>query len=86
MEILKDDWQVTTIPSLAAHHGVGQYKIISWIRAGDLSAMNVAQTTASRPCWRIERAAWDRFKASRASTPPPPSPKRRRARTTKQYV
>ena len=48
-----------------------QNKVLTWIRSGELQAINVAtdRKLGSRPRFRIEPTAFDSFKLRRAVTP-----------------
>ncbi len=50
---------------LRVQHG----KIMAWIRSSELAAVNVAANKHGRPLYRIAKAAWEAFLASRANAP-----------------
>ncbi len=77
--------QTFTPPQLAERWGVGHEKILAWIHAGELRAMNLATRRDGQPRWAIQIAEIERFEAARSSTPPPKPAKRRPAMTTKDY-
>jgi len=52
--------------------------VLTWIRNGELRAVNVAEGMGSRPRWRISPAALEAFIRRRESAKPPPP------RTTKR--
>jgi hypothetical protein len=70
-----------TVAELAARWRVGLDKIRTWIRRGDLVAVNVASNLAGRPQWRVSAEALAAFEARRAGGPPPRPAKRRRKRS-----
>ena len=67
-----------TPPQIAERYGVDPQKIISWIRRGELRALNVAAVTGGRPRYRISPADLAIFEASRSVQPPAPRVRRRR--------
>jgi len=79
-----DRWH--TVPDLAEQLGVSRHKVLAWIASGELSALNVAAATTSRPRWRISQDALDRFLSARQSRPPAVSPPPKPPRPTKSYV
>lgn len=49
--------------------GVKQQTVLGWIKAGELSALNVGRSTAARkPRWRIAQDDFERFIARRSAT------------------
>ena len=79
-----------TPAELSKRWGINLSKIIGWIKAGELRAINVAQRAGGRPRWRIAPSDLAAFEASRAafSSAPRPTVRRRRADapTVKSYV
>lgn len=66
---------------------VSVHKVLRWIETGELTAVNVAATTSTRPRWRISQEALDAFIAARQSRPAAPAPARARKRAGgKEYV
>ena len=59
-----------TPPKLAKQLGVSNEKVLTWIRNGELRAVNVAERLAGRPRWRISEAAFEEFCQKRESRPP----------------
>ncbi len=49
--------------------GVDNDKVLTWIRSGELVAINVAQKAGRRPRWRIDPADFEKFKLSRKFRP-----------------
>ena len=70
--------------ALARLLGVHPAKILAWIRAGELAAVDLAESRGGRPRWKIMPAALDEFLAARASQSPTPS-RRRRRQTEQRY-
>ena len=69
-------------PKLAELLGIDVGKVLTWIRNGELQAVNVAESLGGRPRWRISAEAVDAFLRRRHSpTPDKPSPRRRRPGT-----
>jgi len=70
-------------PQLARELGVKPGKVLAWVRAGELRAVDMAQNRGGRPRYRIARRAVDAFLAARAAVPHvAPSPRRRRRRNS----
>ncbi|MGA2069167.1 MAG: helix-turn-helix domain-containing protein [Thermoguttaceae bacterium] len=67
-----------TPPQLARRYGVDVHKIIRWIEAGELRAVNLATTTSGRPRWAIDEADILVFEQRRQAQPQVPIPRRRR--------
>ena len=67
-----------TPPAVAERFGVDVHKIIGWIRAGELRAVNVATTTGGRPRYRISPSDLAAFENSRSAVPQPRVARRRR--------
>jgi len=69
-----------TPPELAAELGVEAQKIVDWITAGELAAVNVAADAhGRRPRWRVSREDLELFLRGRANKPrPAPRPRRRK--------
>ena len=68
-----------TPPQLAAAWGIDVAKVLHWIKAGELRAINVATDRNGRPRYAIDVADIAVFEASRAVQPPAPRIRRRRA-------
>jgi hypothetical protein len=65
---------------IAESYGCGVEKVLRWIHAGELRAINVAtRRDGGKPRWLIDPADLAAFEASRAVTPPVSAPRRRRA-------
>lgn len=68
-----------TIKQVCERYGVGQATCLTWIRRGELRALNVARSPAAkRPTWRITEEALQDFELIRNHAPPPPTRRRRR--------
>ena len=63
-------------PKVASLLGIDPAKVLGWIRAGQLRAVNVGN--GNRPLYRINPSELERFIASRSTTAPPPKPARRK--------
>lgn len=83
---LESDWQVATVPQLAAWITVSKGKVRAWIEAGELAAANAATTTRSRPVYRIRRSDFEAFWRLRTTAPQPTTERRRRRPATKEFV
>jgi hypothetical protein len=67
-----------TPPELARRWRVKDSKIVAWITAGELHAINVANKGARRPRYRISPDAVQAFELMRSVMPPPKVTRRRR--------
>jgi excisionase family DNA binding protein len=67
-----------TPPELAAELAVKPATVLSWIRAGELKAINVARRGCARPRFRINRADLIAFEQARAAVPTTKIQRRRR--------
>ena len=65
-------------PQLAAQWGIDVAKVLTWIKAGELRAINAATTRTGRPRYLIDQADIATFEAGRAVQPPAPRIRRRR--------
>lgn len=54
-----------TVTELAARYGVGRRKVLAWIRAGDLPAINLAANNVCRPRYWISRQNVESFEETR---------------------
>lgn len=68
-----------TPPQIAERLGVDAHKVCSWIKLGELPAVDVSMAGSRKPRWRIDPSDLDDFLARRRSRPPTPKPTRRRA-------
>ncbi|MGO9109665.1 MAG: hypothetical protein ACLP9L_10565 [Thermoguttaceae bacterium] len=75
-------------PALAAQWGVDKAKIIAWIRAGELRAIDAATKRGGRPRYLIDVEDIRTFEQGREVLPACPQRRARRNRLpqTKQYV
>jgi excisionase family DNA binding protein len=71
--------QTLTLKKVAEQLGVDSYKVLLWIKRGELQAINVAlnQQPGRRPRYRVPLKALDEFLAKRSTIPPAPAPRRR---------
>jgi excisionase family DNA binding protein len=75
-----------TPPEVAARLRVSADKVLGWIAAGELPAVNVAARPGGRPRWRIDAAALRAFEARRSSQPAAPVPEPRRKRQAAEVI
>ncbi len=68
-----------TPSELARRYGVSPDKVLAWIRAGELRAVNVATRCTGRPRYVILPEAISAFEAARSVAPPPRVARKRRA-------
>lgn len=72
-----------TPKNIAARYGVGVNKILSWIAAGELRAIDVSTRHKERPRWLIPQDALTAFETARSNAPAPlPTQRRSRKRET----
>jgi excisionase family DNA binding protein len=69
-----------TVRDVARRLRVGEDKVRTWIRNGEMRAVNTAAVLCGRPRWVIPAAALSDFERRR-SAGPPPNPARRMRRT-----
>jgi len=75
-----------TPPELARQWGISPTKIIGWILAGELRAIDASATRGGRPRYLIDIDDVADFERRRAASPPPPAPRRTaRPTTCKNY-
>ena len=67
-----------TPPAIAEELGIRQSKIATWIRSGELTAVDVSESRGGRPRWRIRRADLEAFLLRRQSQKPAEPIRRRR--------
>jgi hypothetical protein len=81
-----NDLQLTP-PALARRWGIRVGKVLAWIAAGELCAVNMATLRGGVPRWRISEDEAERFKRSRMSVaaPKPTTRRRRPDPTVKPY-
>jgi len=75
--------QFLTVPEVARLLRTRESRVLSWVRAGRLPAINLSE--GQRPRYRIARQALDDFLASRAVTPAA-RPVRRERLAVPKYV
>lgn len=56
-----------TPPQLARAWGIDPHKILSWVRSGELVAVNLATRPGGRPRYRISEDAVTAFEARRSA-------------------
>lgn len=67
-----------TPPELAKLWGIDTHKILGWIRAGELRAIDASTKRGGRPRFLIDVADLAAFEAARTVQPPAPRIPRRR--------
>lgn len=65
----RNDREVMTPGDVAKRLGVAVGKVLTWINAGELVALNLATSKSNRPRWVIQREALEAFLNSRRSVP-----------------
>ena len=74
-----------TPPEIAKELRIRPDKVLTWIRSGELAAIDVSETAGGRPRWRISEADLQDFLKRRRATPPPKQTRQRRAKPAKSY-
>ncbi len=74
-----------TPPEIAKELRIRPDKVLTWIRSGELVAVNLAENIGGRPRWRVSEGDLDDFLRRRQSTPPPKVSRRRRSKPAKSY-
>jgi transposase len=74
-----------TVRDVARRYRVGEDKVRTWIRRGELKAINTAAALCGRPRWVVPADALGEFERRRAGGSPPKRPRRRRRRTVVDY-
>jgi hypothetical protein len=64
---------------MAEAWGISTAKVLDWIRAGELRAVNAATNVGGRPRYLIDQVDIKAFEARRAVVPPSAPGRRRRA-------
>jgi len=57
---------------IAKMYGCNVYKILTWIRNGELKAINIATKLGGRPRYIVKREELEAFERRRQVQPPPP--------------
>jgi excisionase family DNA binding protein len=70
-----------SVRDVCERYAVSEHTVLTWIRSGELRAVNVGRRPgAKRPRWRIAAAALEAFEAARMPVPPPARGRRQRQR------
>jgi hypothetical protein len=64
---------------MAEAWGISTAKVLDWIRAGELRAVNAATNVGGRPRFLIDELDIKAFEARRAVVPPPVTRRKRRS-------
>jgi hypothetical protein len=67
-----------TLREVARRYRVSPDKVRTWIRRGDLKAVNTAMFLCGKPRWVVLPEALAVFERVRASGPPPKTPRRKK--------
>ena len=70
-----------TVTQAAERLGVAPGKILHWIGAGELSAIDTSAARNQRPRWRIDPVDFQQFLAARRTVPPAKPVRNRRKMT-----
>lgn len=75
-----------TVSEVAARYSVGPATVASWVRSGELKAVDVSRSPGGRkPRWRIMREALAAFEVARGA-PCPAAFRQRRKQATPGHV
>ena len=74
--------RMLTPPQVAKRFGIAPEKVLAWINAGELRAINVALRIGGRPRYRVDPADLAVFMANRTVGKPSPSPRQNRKSLT----
>ena len=78
--------QKLTPPEVARLFRVSNEKVLTWIRNGELRAINIAMRPDGRPRYRIDREDLADFELRRQIVPPPPRTRRHYRRWDKEIT
>jgi hypothetical protein len=67
-----------TVADVARRYRVSPDKVRTWIRRGDLRAVNTATDLCAKPRFVVAPDALAAFEKSRSAAPPPKPPRRRK--------
>jgi len=70
---------------IAERYGIDHAKVLNWIAAGALRAVNVATNPSGRPRWRISEEALAEFEQSRANVKPVKPTRRRKPEIERRF-
>lgn len=73
-----------TPPQIARQRQLRVGKVLTWIRTGQLLAVNCAEQPGGRPRWRVSAEALAAFDAARSNRAHMPHSKPRSRRTTRR--
>jgi transposase len=74
-----------TVRDVARRYRVGEDKVRTWIRHGELRAINTAAVLCGRPRWVVPVESLAEFERRRTGGPPPKPPRRRRRQQLIDY-
>jgi excisionase family DNA binding protein len=75
---LDNDRATYSTSDIAKHFGAANDTVLTWIHNGELAAINVARSTATRPRYRVTEEALEAFKRRRAAVTAAPAKDRNR--------
>lgn len=75
-----------TPPEIARRWGISADKVVAWIRAGELRAVNAAARIGRRPRYLVDVADLCAFEAARAVVPRDARPSRTRQRRKAEVI
>lgn len=76
----------TTPPKLAERLGVSPEKVLTWIKNGELRAVDVSESRGGRPRWRIAESDIELFLTRRSVSPATPIKRTRRAAAASDVI
>jgi excisionase family DNA binding protein len=66
--------KLLSVADVAEQCGVDPGKVLVWIHAGELVAVNIAKSKTTRPKWRIRETAVEEFLRDRETSRPTMAP------------
>ena len=73
-------------PAIARRYGVSPDKVLAWIRAGELEAVNIATRQGGRPRYVVSPEALAAFEARRSAATPPTTTRTPRRRRVEEVI
>lgn len=74
-----------TTRDIARRYRVGEDKVRSWIRRGELAAINTADVRSAKPRFVVTAEALAAFERARSAAPPPKTARRKKRSVLVDY-
>jgi transposase len=75
-----------SVKQVRERYAVSPHTVLTWIRDGSMTAVNVARRPGGKPRWRITPEALQTFELLRSAQPVEVKPRRRRKRESANVV